>query len=555
MDWYSQLSPIAKPVGEPADRRRRHLYLMHKYWARKPWYLVRRCIEHYSRPGDVVLDPFCGSGVTPTEAWATGRQGIGVDLNPFAVFLATQTALAPADPERLRGLWARLEAAVAAGIIESYRLQSPCPYCGGTVYAEWTGRGPKWREEQYPVRPYCPRGCPRPGLRPLDQGEEETLAEFEASQPVQEVVERYRAYPLYYPGGGRFDKKRRQESLADIFSPRNLWALDRFRAAIAEVTGITLPGADPGRPGHEADLLYLCLTSASHLVSKLRSPRTGHWAVNGLYVPGDWIDENVWLVLGKRFRRILTAKVISGSIRGAPPPRLVRGSATDLSFLLPASVDYIFTDPPYGGSIQYGELSYLWNCLLGFTSDWEREIVVNDAQGKDLEHYGQMLGQALAQCARVLKPGHWMTVTFHNKDLRVWQQLLQEAAAVGLEPVAVGSQRPLAQAYNQNWSRPAPKTDLVIDFVHRRLPRPVEEAVPESLNDLAIAAASRLIARCGACSSQEVVDEVIGAWLRSGIWRRVADPPGILLEEVEAVLADTFKPLTAEGKRGIWIAT
>jgi len=44
------------------------MYLMHKYWARKPHNVVREYIEHYSRKGEIVLDPFVGSGVTAIEA-------------------------------------------------------------------------------------------------------------------------------------------------------------------------------------------------------------------------------------------------------------------------------------------------------------------------------------------------------------------------------------------------------------------------------------------------------------------------------------------------------
>ena len=40
------------------------MYLMHKYWARKPHNIVSEYIKRYSKEGDTVLDPFAGSGVT-----------------------------------------------------------------------------------------------------------------------------------------------------------------------------------------------------------------------------------------------------------------------------------------------------------------------------------------------------------------------------------------------------------------------------------------------------------------------------------------------------------
>ena len=46
--------------------------------------LISTLIEHYSEPGDVVLDGFCGTGTVPGEAERLGRFGIGVDVRPFS---------------------------------------------------------------------------------------------------------------------------------------------------------------------------------------------------------------------------------------------------------------------------------------------------------------------------------------------------------------------------------------------------------------------------------------------------------------------------------------
>ena len=59
------------------------LYLMHKYWARKPHNVVSAYIRNYSEEGETVLDPFCGSGVTVIEALKLGRKAIAIDLDPI----------------------------------------------------------------------------------------------------------------------------------------------------------------------------------------------------------------------------------------------------------------------------------------------------------------------------------------------------------------------------------------------------------------------------------------------------------------------------------------
>lgn len=54
-----------------------------------PEKLVERIIAGWSRPGDVVLDPFAGSGTTPAVAASMGRNGIGIDINENWTAVAT----------------------------------------------------------------------------------------------------------------------------------------------------------------------------------------------------------------------------------------------------------------------------------------------------------------------------------------------------------------------------------------------------------------------------------------------------------------------------------
>jgi site-specific DNA-methyltransferase (adenine-specific) len=68
---------------------------MCSYLASFPAALAHAFIARYSRPGDVVLDPFSGRGTTPLQAAAEGRIGVGNDLNPFA-HLLTAAKVEPA---------------------------------------------------------------------------------------------------------------------------------------------------------------------------------------------------------------------------------------------------------------------------------------------------------------------------------------------------------------------------------------------------------------------------------------------------------------------------
>lgn len=69
----------------------------HPYFTRRAWNVIQEYITYYSNPGDVVCDPFGGSGVTTIEALVLGRKGIYFDINPIAAFMSRVLALAPID--------------------------------------------------------------------------------------------------------------------------------------------------------------------------------------------------------------------------------------------------------------------------------------------------------------------------------------------------------------------------------------------------------------------------------------------------------------------------
>jgi len=79
---------------------------MHPYPARMHPYIARRLIQALTRPGELVLDPFCGSGTVMVEASLHGRNSIGIDLNPLAVLLS-RSKTRPVNPRTLRG-WTKL---------------------------------------------------------------------------------------------------------------------------------------------------------------------------------------------------------------------------------------------------------------------------------------------------------------------------------------------------------------------------------------------------------------------------------------------------------------
>jgi len=73
---------------------------IHRYPAKFIPQIPRFCIESFSKQGDVVLDPFMGSGTTLLESFIAGRDSYGIDVHPLAKLIA-KVKITPVDPGRL----------------------------------------------------------------------------------------------------------------------------------------------------------------------------------------------------------------------------------------------------------------------------------------------------------------------------------------------------------------------------------------------------------------------------------------------------------------------
>jgi DNA modification methylase len=137
-------------------------------------------------------------------------------------------------------------------------------------------------------------------------------------------------------------------------------------------------------------------------------------------------------------------------------------SATDLSTIEENSIDYIFTDPPFGANIMYSELNFLWESWLKVKTNNKTEAIENKVQGKTLLDYQELMMRCFLEYNRVLKPGRWMTVEFSNTGAAVWngiQTALQRAGFVIANVAALDKQQGSFKAVT---TPTAVKQDLVI---------------------------------------------------------------------------------------------
>jgi hypothetical protein len=150
------------------------------------------------------------------------------------------------------------------------------------------------------------------------------------------------------------------------------------------------------------------------------------------------------------------------------------GSSSALRTVPDASVDYVFIDPPFGDNLNYSQLNGLWEGWLGLQTNVPFEAIVDTVYRRTLRFYQEMLCKCLAEFFRVLKPGRWMTVAFHNSKNAVWtaiQEAIQEAGFVIADVRTLDKKQGTPKQIN---STNAVKQDLIIsaykpshDFVQR----------------------------------------------------------------------------------------
>ncbi len=148
-------------------------------------------------------------------------------------------------------------------------------------------------------------------------------------------------------------------------------------------------------------------------------------------------------------------------------------SSCDLSALPTNSVDYVFTDPPYADKVQYGELNFVWEAWLGLDTHWhDEEIIVNEIRGKTETDWANMMRQALGETYRVLKPGRWLSLCYHDTSEGTWALVQDIMAEVGFLVDQAGTAlfiETAEKSANQRTADKVTKRDLVINFRKPRL--------------------------------------------------------------------------------------
>ncbi len=243
------------------------------------------------------------------------------------------------------------------------------------------------------------------------------------------------------------------ERVHQFFTKRNLWTIACFWHYACESEYA------PYLKQFVIGSLRILSKQAKHNVERRTATEGFGWVNAGvmgtLYISSCPAEQSVLFFYGKKVRKLIDFSKTKGNVI------ISTGSCTNM--VIPDnSVDYIFTDPPFGGNLNYSELSFLWEAWLRVKTNTTTEAIMNDFQGKGLVEYQQLMTRCFLEYYRVLKPKRWMTVEFHNSQNAVWNAIQESLGRAGFIIADVRTLDKRQGSFKQVTTTSAVKQDLVI---------------------------------------------------------------------------------------------
>jgi hypothetical protein len=176
------------------------------------------------------------------------------------------------------------------------------------------------------------------------------------------------------------------------------------------------------------------------------------------YIASQHAECSPWYILDGKLQRL--AKAFDSFRTTFDQAIIATGTAAKLG-LPNNSIDYIFTDPPFGENIYYADLNFLVESWHRVYTNAQAEAIVDKAKAKELVDYQNLMQSCFEEYSRVLKPGRWMTVVFHNSRNAVWNAIQEGMLSAGFVVADVRTLDKQQGSYRQITST-AVKQDLVI---------------------------------------------------------------------------------------------
>lgn len=496
------------------------IYMAHTYHTKVPYRAIMKYILHYTEPGDIVLDGFCGTGMTGVAAQTCGhltmeekhivkkemgeniqfgvRKAILNDISPMAAFLSSvfnnevklydvQKKLDHILNEIHKEYGWVYETAHSIGTptllndspkgVINYTLWSDvfvCPNCGEEIvfWDAAVDRGKGKVKDIFECNKcgasVSKKDCERATVPYLD----------DTTNAMTRVVKQVPVLINYTFDGKRYEKKpdAYDKSIIDkinILTIPYWYPIDRMPAGSEgrrnDKYGITnvhhffskrtlLVLACLYHKIGEDNILKFIFTSILQRASKLfKWSKNQAGPLSGTLYVSSLVYETSIFSLIKNKRKLFDSWRAENNLVCVNCASLV-----DLSNIEDNTIDYIFTDPPFGDNLMYSELSFIWESWLKIKTQTITEAIISTVQSKGLLEYQQLMTKCFNEYHRVLKPGHWMTVEFHNSKNAVWNAIQESLNRAGFVVADVRTLDKKQGSFKQVNNSTAVKQDLVI---------------------------------------------------------------------------------------------
>lgn len=421
----------------PNQKQKQNRYEMHKYWGKKPSHNLHRLIEKYSNEGDILLDPFAGYGVFCSEAYILQRNVILNDLNPIANYIEEQLLEKDINLIKLENEFKVIKEKMLIFSSSWYEIEINNQKC--TIVSTL-------RDSEHTIVKckYTSRTSKKFIEYTFTNEEKEAFALLEKEYKIEDW------YPIEKLIENSRISAKKKMLVADLFTKRALANHARLLEYIYEYSS-----------GNELKLLLVAFTSNLANCSKLVPPTPsrgemsqGAW-MTGFYIAKQYIENNVLHYFENRVKKVIKGKQdyldsfntlflnnkdlkqvnnINTFNQKTFGYYLLNEDTKNLS-LKDNSIDYIFTDPPYGDSVPYFEQSIIWNSWLKKTPNYDNEIIISDSKKrtKNIDAYSEDMESAIFEIFRVLKENKFFSITFHSLSGLEWRAISNACLLVGFE--------------------------------------------------------------------------------------------------------------------------
>lgn len=421
----------------PKIKQKKDRYEMHKYWGKKPANNLNLLIDKYSTVGDIVLDPFCGYGVFCSEAYILQRNVVLNDLNPIANYIEEQLLEKDIDLIKLKDEFNLIKDEMIKFSSPWYTIQINDKKCN--IISTLRNENDKIIKCKY------------------TSDSSKKFIEYTFSDEEKkafELLEDNYIINDWYPVDKLIENSRisakKNMTVSDLFTKRALANHSKLFSLINNISN-----------GNELKLLLVAFTSNLANCSKLVPPTPsrgemaqGAW-MTGFYIAKKYIENNVLHYFENRVKKAIKGKKdyldsfdtlflnnqdlkqvnnINKFNKKTFGYYLLNEDAKNLS-LKDNSIDYIFTDPPYGDTVPYFEQSIIWNSWLKKIPNYNDEIIISDSKKrtKKIDEYSRDMHSAILEIFRILKKDKFFSITFHSLSGLEWRAISNACLMVGFE--------------------------------------------------------------------------------------------------------------------------